>query len=110
MVTDKVLINDIIESIKIISHYLKDCSLEDLQNDLMRQDAIIRRFEIIGEAASKVSDPLKKKYNAIDWRDMKSMRNFLIHDYKNVTIKLIFETSKTILPAQLEKLKEIEII
>ncbi len=107
--SDKLYIFDMIESIERIQHYLKNCSLEELYNDEMRQDAVVRRFEILGEAASKISAETKHKYPDIAWKEMKGTRNFLIHEYRKVTMKLLYQVSLDILPNELEKLKQIDI-
>ncbi|MDX2191027.1 MAG: HepT-like ribonuclease domain-containing protein [Bacteroidota bacterium] len=107
--TDKQFIEDIMDCIRTIQYYLRDCSLNDLQNDRMRKDAIIRNYQVIGEAASRVTEITKKKYPEINWREMKSMRNFLIHQYSEITTKTLFETSQNVLPNQLELLKNIDL-
>jgi uncharacterized protein with HEPN domain len=48
---------------------------------MMMQDAVIRRFEIIGEAATKISETIKTANPNVQWRLMKAMRNKLIHEY-----------------------------
>ena len=107
--SDSLSVYDIIESMEMIIYYLENCSLDDLQNDVMRQDAIIRRFQVIGEAASKVSEASKIQFQTIDWKEMKSFRNFLVHEYRRILIPILFKTIKDILPTQLQYLKEIDL-
>jgi len=64
----------------------------------MLQDAVTRRFEIIGEAATKISDLLKKENPQVQWRLMKEMRNKLIHEYFGVSAVTIYSTIKLDLP------------
>jgi len=59
--SDKIYLQDIIESIEIISTYIGNKTDFEFSRDLMLQDAVIRRFEIIGEASSKISDQIKVK-------------------------------------------------
>ncbi|MFN0049858.1 MAG: DUF86 domain-containing protein [Cytophagales bacterium] len=86
MYSDKLCIIDIIESVEKIQYYLKDCTLEQLNQDEMRQDAVIRRFEILGEATAKISKSTRDKLSEIAWREMKRTRNYLIHNYKGISI------------------------
>lgn len=58
----KVFIGHILESIELIEKYSKNTTQAQFQKDISRQDAIIRRFEIIGEAVKNLPDSLKSKY------------------------------------------------
>jgi uncharacterized protein with HEPN domain len=75
----------------------------------MLQDAVYRRFEIIGEATTKISETIKDSYPDIEWRLMKLMRNKIIHDYFGVSSNTIFATIKHDLPGLLVNLKSIKI-
>lgn len=57
---NNVYIEDIIDSIEIISGYISGKSEADFETDTMLQDAVYRRFEIIGEASTKISDSFKE--------------------------------------------------
>jgi len=57
--SDKVYLLDILESIESILTYTANKTEADFLNDLMLQDAVIRRFEIIGEASSKISEKFR---------------------------------------------------
>ena len=76
---DKIHVMHILDSIVKIEKYFtnKECYLKDS----MIQDAIIRQFEIIGEASKNISEPFKKKYSSIPWKDIVGMRDKLIHGY-----------------------------
>ena len=74
----------------------------------MLQDAVYRRFEIIGEAATKVSDAFKEAHSDIEWRLMKLMRNKLIHEYFGISSNAVFATIREDLPPLLAKMKMIK--
>ncbi len=104
---DKVYLNDILESISIIENFIGNLTEAEFSSNLLVHDAIIRRFEIIGEAASKISNKLKNQANQIEWGLMKDMRNKLIHEYFGVSAVTIYQTIKQDLPilkAQIENL------
>jgi uncharacterized protein with HEPN domain len=104
---DGIYLQDIIESIERIVEYLGDKTEAELETDFLVQDAIFRRFEIIGEAAANLSDGFKNQYPAVEWRLMKAMRNKLIHEYFGISTTTVYETIKRDLPALLIKLKAI---
>ncbi|NCS90662.1 MAG: DUF86 domain-containing protein [Ignavibacteria bacterium] len=69
--------------------------------------SVIKDIEIIGEAASKISEETKLKYPIIPWKDIVGMRNRLIHGYFDVNINLVWNTTKNNLPPLIKSLKEI---
>ena len=66
-------------------------------NDLV-QDGVIRQFEIIGEAAKYLSDPLKQKTAHIPWKMIAGTRDVLIHQYFGVNIGAVWQYVQTDLP------------
>jgi len=104
---DNVYIEDIIDSIEIITGYISGKSEADFESDIMLQDAVYRRFEIIGEASTKISDSFKEQYPEIEWRLMKLMRNKLIHEYFGISPGTVYATIVADLPLLLLKLKSI---
>ena len=64
-----IFIKHIDESIKIISEYTKDKSIDDFKNSVQLQDSVIRRLEIIGEAIKNISPEFSRKYEKIPWRE-----------------------------------------
>lgn len=89
---ESLFITDISESTKAILFYVKDMELEDFVNDRKTYSAVIREFEIIGEATKHISDDLLLKYNDIIWRDLKDFRNLLIHEYFGVDYEIVWNT------------------
>lgn len=102
--SDSVYLQDIILAIDIIFEYIGDKTEFEFSKDLMVQDAVIRRFEIIGEAASRISEELKKNNPKVEWRLMKEMRNKLIHEYFGISTSTIYSTIKLDLPVLKEHL------
>ena len=103
----KVYLKDILESIDAIEKYLTNLSEFDFDQNLLVQDAVIRRFEIIGEAASNVSVEFRQQHPQIEWRLMSDMRNKLIHEYYGVSTFTIYNTAKSELPKLKENLLKI---
>ncbi len=87
----KVYLEDILESFNIILDYVKDIDEEEFRNNQQIQDAVIRRFEIVGEAAKQVPDSFRNKYPHIPWRKMAGLRDVLIHHYFGASIGRIWK-------------------
>lgn len=85
------------------SLYLKDIltavvAIEEFREDDRTSSAVIRKFEIIGEATKKIPAPLKKKHPEIPWKEMAGMRDKLIHFYFGIDYKLVWQTIKHRIP------------
>ncbi len=86
----KLLIIDILESIEKIKKYTKDLSYETFVNDSKTLDAVIRNFEIIGEAANRLPSEFKDKYLLIDWFRIIGFRNRIVHDYMGIDYQIVW--------------------
>lgn len=87
----QIYLNDILESIEIIQKYFQNITKEEFKNNLQIQDAVIRRLEIIGEAARSVSDDFRQSHPEVPWREVADLRNVLIHEYSGIDIKRIWK-------------------
>ncbi|MEM7816824.1 MAG: DUF86 domain-containing protein [Candidatus Aenigmatarchaeota archaeon] len=90
----KIFIEHILESIEIIQNYLKGLSKKEFLNSKEKQDAVIRRIEVIGEAVKNIPNEIKKKYPKIPWKNIAGMRDVLIHQYFGVDLELTYKTAK----------------
>ncbi|MFA5299925.1 MAG: DUF86 domain-containing protein [Lutibacter sp.] len=77
-----------------------------LKNNLI-QDAVIRNFEIIGEATKKLSDDFRAKYSEIEWKKIAGMRDKLIHDYIRVDLWAVWGVVESIIPTLDAQIKDI---
>jgi len=89
--TPKLLLEDIIESAEKILQYTKGISFEEFSQDNKTVDAVIRNFEIIGEASNLLPDEKKDKYSEIDWHRIRGFRNRIVHDYFGVDLQIIWK-------------------
>jgi uncharacterized protein with HEPN domain len=94
---------DIKDSTEAIFSYVHQMTFEAFTQDRKTYSAVIREFEIIGEAAKHLPQSLTQKYDSIEWRDVKDFRNILIHEYFGVDHKIVWNTIWQDLP----KLKSI---
>jgi uncharacterized protein with HEPN domain len=87
--------------------FAADKTRMDLEKDRLHMLAIIKSIEIIGEAASKVTETFKTENSNIPWNDIINMRNRLIHAYFDVNLDIVWQTVKTDLPDLIKALEEI---
>jgi len=77
----------------------------DLENNAMLRMALTRAVEIVGEAASQVSEGGRAELNAIPWEQIVGMRNRLVHAYFDINADILWDTVQLALPTLLEQLK-----
>ena len=104
---DREFLLDIIEAIKRVELYTKGLSYQDFLQKIETQDAVVRNFEIIGEAVKNVSKTLKAKYNDIQWKEIAGMRDKVIHFYFGVNWDIVWGVVKDSLPQFKEKIERI---
>ena len=99
------LIEDIIESGNKILTYTSTLSFNDFIADSKTVDAVVRNFEIIGEAANRLPEEFREKYPEIDWHRIRGFRNRIIHDYFGIDYAIVWKIKETFLPELLQKLR-----
>jgi uncharacterized protein with HEPN domain len=98
-----VFLQHILESIAAIEGYVKGVSKKNFLSSLQLQDAILRRLEVIGEAAKNLPSSFKEKHQNLPWRKIEGMRNFIIHEYFGVDLELVWNTIKKDIPVLKQK-------
>jgi uncharacterized protein with HEPN domain len=104
---DRIRIQHIIDAAQEALSFVHNSDQENFSNNRMMILSVIKEIEIIGEAASKISDETKSKYSDIPWKDIVGMRNRLIHGYFEVDVKLVWNTNKINLPPLVSALEAI---
>jgi uncharacterized protein with HEPN domain len=74
-------LHDIVEAVAAIELFVEGMSFEEFREDQKTVFAVTRAFEVLGEAAKKIPQTLKKKHSDIPWREMAGMRDKLIQEY-----------------------------
>jgi len=91
-------LRDILEAARLISAYIERTSEVDFCANRQQQDAVIRRIEIIGEAAAHLTDETRAAISELPFRKMRGMRNIVAHDYANVDLKIVWEIATAHVP------------
>ncbi len=98
-------LQDIVEAIDRILSYTSSLTVESFQADQRTVDAVVRNFEVIGEAARHVDDETCARCPGVPWQDMRDMRNVLMHEYFGVSIPIVWDTIGRALPGVREALR-----
>lgn len=88
-----------------ISSYLQGVDRQAFYSNGEKQDAVLRRLEIIGEAAGRISPEVQKEFPGIPFREIRGMRNIIAHDYGEVDLERVWETAQADIPHLLESLE-----
>jgi len=103
----KLYLKDILEAIEKINNYTKNLSFEEFSQNTMIVDAVIRNFEIIGEATKHIPEEIRKFHSKIPWKEMAGMRDKMIHEYFGVDLEIVWKTIKIRLPQILPLLEQV---
>jgi uncharacterized protein with HEPN domain len=103
----KMYLEDLLLAMDHISEYIEGHSFNDFKKDYKTVDAVIRNFEIIGEAAKNMPEEIKDKYSIVPWDEMYLLRNKVSHEYFGIDYEIIWDVATNYLP---ENRKQIEII
>jgi uncharacterized protein with HEPN domain len=101
----KFLVSDILESAYKILDYTAGQSFEDFKSDSKTVDAVIRNFEIIGEAANRQPEECKDSFPEINWNRIRGFRNRIVHDYFGIDYSIVRTIKKAFLPLMIAQLK-----
>jgi uncharacterized protein with HEPN domain len=92
-------LQDILEACLLIEDYVAGVSVNEFFGDTEKQDAVIRRIEIIGEATAHLSDTTRALLPALPFRQMRGMRNVVAHDYGHVDVALVWKAATGNIPS-----------
>ncbi|MCK4733308.1 MAG: DUF86 domain-containing protein [Methanophagales archaeon] len=91
-------IEDILTCIEKIERYTSNVSFEDFCGNEMAVDAVIRNFEIIGEAVKKIPEEIRKNYVDVEWKEAAGFRDLLIHSYFGIDLEAVWDTLRINIP------------
>jgi len=101
------LFEDILECAEKILLYTEDYTFEQFLQDGKTMDAVIRNYEVIGEAANRLPEEFKAKLSTLEWQKLRGFRNRLAHDYFGIDYKVVWDTKIELLPELIISLKKL---
>ncbi len=103
----RLFIEDMLESIDLIERYVAQLNFDKFKEDQKTIDAVVRNFEVIGEASKLIPDDIKKEYSDVDWLAILGLRNRIAHEYFGISLSIIWKIIKDELPHLKNQLKSI---
>jgi uncharacterized protein with HEPN domain len=103
----KIYLRDIINAMTSIESFVGNMDFDQFKDDDKTTSAVIRKLEIIGEAAKNIPKNITEKYSSVPWKEMAGMRDKLIHFYFGVNLKLVWQTIKHRIPQLKLSIKQI---
>jgi uncharacterized protein with HEPN domain len=100
-------LEDILTSMLRINEYIGEKEFLEFKQNYMIVDAVVRNFEIIGEASKNVPDEIQKKYPEIPWKKMYGLRNLISHEYFGIDYEMIWQIATVNLPQNVIDLRKI---
>ena len=94
----KMRIKDILDAVDTVQGYTEGMKYKAFVAHRKTVDAVIRNLIVIGEAATHVPEEVVLAHSEIPWRDMRDMRNFVVHEYFGISDKIIWDTIQNNLP------------
>jgi len=82
-----ILLGEILEAIALLRRYTEDLDYDEFAENVEKQDSVIRRLEIIGEAVKGIPDHIRARHPTVPWRDIAGARDILIHEYFRVDLE-----------------------
>jgi uncharacterized protein with HEPN domain len=96
--TDAVFVEDILVATGKAQEFISGMTFEEFEADEKTVWAVIRAFEVIGEAAKRISPSIKERYSDLPWKLMAGMRDKLIHDYFGIDVEVLWKAVNQNLP------------
>ena len=103
----RMYLDDILISINRISEYIENYTFIEFKRDYKTVDAVIRNFEIIGEASKNLPSELKEKYSDLPWEEMYLLRNKVSHEYFGIDYEIIWDVATNYLQENKSQIEEI---
>jgi uncharacterized protein with HEPN domain len=91
-------LEDILTSMNRVEEYIEGLNFTKFKMDYKTVDAVIRNFEIIGEASKNVAQEIKERHTEVPWDEMYRLRNRISHEYFGIDYEIIWDIATQYLP------------
>ena len=94
----KLFLEDILDSITAIEKFSENMNKKELVSNRLKQSAIIREIEIIGEATKNIPENFRKIYPNVEWKKIAGLRDIIIHAYFEIDLDIVWKVIKKDFP------------
>lgn len=101
------LLGELLEASDLIARYTADLAFEEFAANIEKQDAVVRRLAVIGEAVKGLPEAFRAQYPEVPWRSIAGARDVLVHEYFRVDLELAWEMVQTELPRLAKQVRAI---
>ena len=98
---------DMLKAARLALEFLGGMDVKSFRADRKTQSAVLHQLLILGEAAKRVPLDVRRRFEAIPWKQIAGMRDRLIHAYDNVSVRRVWSTVRRRLPPLIRELEEI---
>ncbi len=102
-----VYLEDILESAELIGSYTEATSEGEFCLSGEKQDAVLHRLQIIGEAAKHIPAEFREKWKEVPWKEIAGIRDIIVHGYFGITLAMIWKTAVEDIPALKQQITDI---
>jgi uncharacterized protein with HEPN domain len=95
---EELYLRDIVDASDAIQRFVEEVNEQDFIADEMLQSAVLQKLMIIGEAAARISESIRKQYPEIPWTDIVAFRNIVVHEYFAVDWSIVWTTATEEVP------------
>ena len=100
-------LDDIREAVEKIERFTNGMEYDEFTEDPKTVDAVLRNFEVIGEAAKNIPEDVRREYSDVPWSEMAGMRDKLIHGYAAIDLQIVWTTIQEEIPALASQIKSV---
>jgi uncharacterized protein with HEPN domain len=101
------LLDDMLQAATKIKRYVSDLDYESFISDDKTMDAVVRNFEIIGEAANRIDSEFQNNNPEIEWKRIRGFRNRIVHEYFGIDYEIVWEIIESYLDELIDWLETI---
>lgn len=100
-------LDDILEAVEKIERFTNGMEYDEFTEDPKTVDAVLRNFEVIGEAAKNIPEDVRREYDDVPWSEMAGMRGKLIHGYATIDLQIVWTTIQEEIPALASQIESV---
>lgn len=101
------LLGEILEAIHLVEQYTQDLSFDAFVASVEKQDAVVRRLAVIGDAVKGLPEDFRVRHSAVPWRDIAGARDIMIHEYFRIDLDLAWEMVRNDLPVLAQGIRDV---